>query len=134
MNKLRVLNYIPYPTYLTCLRDLRDLLALRAYVPACLSFFTCLKSHHFLRALHASLFLRALRVFRFYVPYVPFFFLRAIPVFIFYVSSFFKCAFNFLIWFHIFTCLQMFPRRVRWNLSDKSNDFVQIFDLLSSAA
>ena len=129
-----MLNYIPYSTYLTCLRDLRDLLALCAYVPACLSFFTCLKCHHFLRALRAFLFLRALRVFRFYVPYVPFFFLRAIPVFIFYVSSFFKRALNFLIWLHIFTCLHMFPRRVRWNLSDESNDFVQIFDLLSSTA
>ena len=80
------------------------------------SFFTCLTCFPFITGLTCLPFLCALRVFLF---------LRAIPVFIFYVSSFFKRAFDFLVWLHIFTCLHMFPRRMRWNLSDESNDLLR---------
>ena len=55
------------------------------YVSAYFSFFTCLKCHHFLRALRAFVFLWALRVFHFYVPYVPFFFYEL------YLPLFFTC-------------------------------------------
>ena len=81
-----VVNYLRYPTYLMCLSVLRAYLL---YVHTCLTclcvfmplpltyfFFTCLRCHHFLRALPAFLF---------YILYVPIFF------YVLYVSSPLKC-------------------------------------------
>ena len=81
-----MLNYIPYPTYLTCVRDLRDLLAYVLYVLVCLM---CLRAFLFLRALSAIIF---------YVPYVLSFSYGP------YVSSIFMCLTCLSIFLYGFTC------------------------------
>ena len=139
-----VVIYLRCPTCLMCLSVLRAYLL---YVHTCLTylcvfmplpltyfFFTCLRCHHFLRALPAFLFyilyvpiffLCALRVFTVKMLYVPPFFckllvLRDLGALFFYMPSIFGCLqfftylhsievlLLFLYAFIFFTCLHIF--------------------------